>query len=119
MSRRYIGSFGTGGGGGGGTLAGDVDGPSGANVVNGIQTVPVNGTLPTIGQALIYDGSEWIPTTIPPPVTTLNTVNFKLNGDVEIFPLSQPLDCQPCVTQACVATSVRAGHRVDSAGSGA
>ncbi len=119
MSRRYIGSFGTGGGGGGGTLAGDVSGPAGANTIDAIQGNAVNAGSPGVGEVLIFDGTEWAPGPIPPPLTTYNTVCLKLNGDVEIFPLSQPLDCQPCVMQACVASSVRVGHRVDSSGAGA
>jgi hypothetical protein len=43
------------GGGSGGELVGDVDGPSNANIVEGIQTNPVAATPPIEGAVLVYD----------------------------------------------------------------
>lgn len=119
MSRRYIGTVGTGGSGGPITLAGDVTGPSGANIISSLQGSPVNAPTPSFGDVLTFDGVEWVPLPVSAVSSTDAVLAFKLNGDVVTFPLSEPLDCQPCVMQACVASSVRFGHRVDSSGSGA
>lgn len=45
------------------TLAGDVTGPSGSNVVSAIQTRAVSAASPTPNQALVWNGSAWTPTT--------------------------------------------------------
>jgi hypothetical protein len=119
MSRRYIGTVGTGGGGGPITLAGDVTGPSGANVIDNLQGNPVVASSPVAGDVLTFDGLDWVPLPVSAISSTDAVLPFKLNGDVVTFPLTEPLDCQPCVMQACVATGVRFGHRVDSSGTGA
>jgi hypothetical protein len=49
------------GGSSGGVASGDLDGYYPDPVVIGLQTIPVNQTVPTPGQALIYDGYEWTP----------------------------------------------------------
>jgi len=45
------------------TPAGDLDGTSTNQKVIGIQNIPVSTTLPTLGQALIFDGTSYTPTT--------------------------------------------------------
>jgi len=54
-------------GGGGSTLGGDVVGPSGTNTVIQLQGHPVLSTIPSPGQALIWNGStgRWEPQTLP------------------------------------------------------
>jgi hypothetical protein len=42
-------------------LAGDAEGPPGANVVTAIQGIPVSATDPTMDQVLAFDGSEYVP----------------------------------------------------------
>lgn len=44
-------------------LDGDVSGTSSALTVQKIQGVPVSATAPTAGQALVYNGTAWVPTT--------------------------------------------------------
>lgn len=53
------------------TLAGDVTGPSGTNVVEKIRGANVQAVAPTNGQILIYDGvdARWEPTTPAAPPT--------------------------------------------------
>jgi len=47
-------------------LLGDLNGgTAGSPVVTGIQTRPVSATAPTTGQALVWNGSTWLPTGIP------------------------------------------------------
>ncbi|HEV2646873.1 MAG TPA: hypothetical protein VGU46_10965 [Acidobacteriaceae bacterium] len=58
------GSTGGGGGGGGGggvQLAGDLSGTNAAPVVSGIQGHPVSATAPAVGQALIFNGTAYVP----------------------------------------------------------
>jgi trimeric autotransporter adhesin len=50
-----------GGGGGGVQIAGDIGGTDAAPVVTGIQGKPVSATAPTAGQALIYNGTTYVP----------------------------------------------------------
>jgi hypothetical protein len=50
-----------GGGGGGVQIAGDIGGTNAAPVVTGIQGKPVSATAPTAGQALIYNGTTFVP----------------------------------------------------------
>ena len=60
--------------------------------VVGLQTIAISETAPTTNQALIFNGSEWIPTTVPSLVTSLsgdvtgplatNTVVALQNNDV-------------------------------------
>lgn len=57
---------GNGGGGGGGTgddvtLAGDVVGEALSNLLMKIRGVPVSGIAPSEGQALVFNGTEWVP----------------------------------------------------------
>lgn len=56
----------TGGGGGGGsvTLSGDVVGPSSATVVEAIYGYPVSNTAPTTNQVLLFNGTDYVPTTL-------------------------------------------------------
>jgi hypothetical protein len=54
--------IGSGGGGGGGVqIGGDIGGSDSAPVVTGIQGRPVSATAPTVGQALIYNGTTYVP----------------------------------------------------------
>jgi len=47
-------------------LLGDLNGgTAGSPVVTGIQTRPVSATAPTTGQALVWNGTTWLPTGIP------------------------------------------------------
>jgi len=47
-------------------LLGDLNGgTAGSPVVTGLQTRPVSATAPTTGQALVWNGSTWLPTGIP------------------------------------------------------
>lgn len=48
-----------------GALAGDVVGGQGATEVRAIRGVDVSNTSPVSGQALVYDGSKWKPTSLP------------------------------------------------------
>jgi len=114
MSRRFVGTTGSGGGGGPVTLAGDVTGPSGSNTVAELQGTPLNAPTPVFGDVLTFDGVEWVPLPVSATAATNTVVSFRLNGDVEIFPLSEPLDCQPSPQQVCVVAGVRIKHRVDS-----
>jgi hypothetical protein len=52
------------------TMTGDVSGSSGSNTVDKIKGASVSGTAPTSGQALVYSGSAWTPTTQPYDVPT-------------------------------------------------
>ena len=61
-------------GGGGGSLNGDVTGAVGSNTVIRIQGRPIDSSAPSSGQALVWNGSAWTPTTI--------VTNPILNGDV-------------------------------------
>jgi len=45
-------------------LAGDLAGTSSAPVVDGIQGIPVSSTAPTNGQALVYNGTQYVPGTV-------------------------------------------------------
>ena len=47
-------------------LLGDLNGgTAGSPVVTGIQTRPVSATAPSTGQALVWNGTSWLPTGIP------------------------------------------------------
>ena len=118
MSRRYIGTTITGGG-GGGTLAGDVAGPLAANAIVALQGTTVNAAAPSTNEVLTFDGTEWVPQAVSIPSSSNAVVFFRLNGDVVIFPLNEPIDCQPCPQQVSVVTGVYVGHRIDSTGAGA
>ena len=50
-------------------FSGDVSGTSSAISVDKIKGVAVSATAPTAGQALVYDGAEWVPTTGFPSFT--------------------------------------------------
>lgn len=45
------------------TFSGDVSGTSSTITVNKIRGVAVSATAPTAGQAMVYDGTQWVPTT--------------------------------------------------------
>src|SRR5271165_185093 len=89
-----IGSIISGGGGGGGgggsvTFAGDLMGTPTHQIVIGLQNNPVSPTIPIAGQALIFDGYEWNPSTnflglevITGPIlsTSENTGLIELDG---------------------------------------
>jgi hypothetical protein len=47
-----------------GSLAGDVTGTQAATSVVRVQGRPVAATAPTIGQALVWTGTQWLPTTV-------------------------------------------------------
>lgn len=56
-------------GGGVGTLAGDVIGPVGSNLVTGLRGRPLSTASPGTGQALCWDGSQWTPGSCAAPST--------------------------------------------------
>lgn len=60
MTRRGD-TFPTGGGGGGGSLVGDVNGPIGANTVDGLQGNPLDLTGMATGDFLQFDGTDIVP----------------------------------------------------------
>ena len=119
MSRRFVGNVGPGGGVGPITLAGDVAGPSASNAIVALQGTTVNAAAPLANEVLTFDGTEWVPQAVSVPSSSNAVVLFRLNGDVVIFPLNEPIDCQPCPQQASVVSGVYVGHRVDSTGTGA
>jgi hypothetical protein len=55
------GGSGGGGGGGGVQIAGDLGGTDTAPLVTGIQGKPVSATAPAVGQALIFNGTAYVP----------------------------------------------------------
>lgn len=59
------------------SAAGDVSGAITALSVDSIKGTSVSATTPTSGQALVYDGADWAPTTIPTP----NNARFVLFED--------------------------------------
>lgn len=66
MSARRSASYGGGGGGGGPvTLAGDVNGPSGSNQLDFIQSVPISVLGISSGDFLAFNGSSIVPTAAP------------------------------------------------------
>jgi hypothetical protein len=67
------GTTGAGGGSGGVQIAGDIGGSDAAPVVTGIQGIPVSATAPAAGQALIYNGTTYVPKT-PSSTVTLEHV---------------------------------------------
>ncbi|MEK6513336.1 hypothetical protein, partial [Myroides odoratimimus] len=65
-------------------LSGDVTGPANANKLTSLKEKPVNQTAPTTeGQALVYNGTEWIAGT--PSIDVTNVLNAKdlIADDVE------------------------------------
>lgn len=56
------------GGGSGVPFGGDLSDNGGFAAVSGIQTIPVSGTLPNIGEALVYNGTDYTPA----PIAALN-----------------------------------------------
>jgi len=42
-------------------LAGDISGTGNAVSVDKLKGTPINATAPTLGQTLVYDGTEWVP----------------------------------------------------------
>lgn len=47
----------------------DIAGPPGSKVVTGLQGTPVCVTAPVLGEALVFDGTEWCPGSVAVPVT--------------------------------------------------
>ena len=47
------------------TMGGDVTGPSNSSVISALKGVPLSSVPPTSGQVLSYNGTQWIPVTIP------------------------------------------------------
>lgn len=60
MGVRRVGRMG-GGGGGSSTLAGDVTGPSGSNVVSSLRGTPLSSSTPSPGDVLYFNGADWGP----------------------------------------------------------
>ncbi|MGG5576378.1 hypothetical protein ACPDHL_03415, partial [Myroides sp. C15-4] len=68
---------------GGATLAGDVTGATGATILSKIQGNPVVATTVTDGQALVFDGTSWVPGT--PDVDVTKVISGKeLKSDTSI-----------------------------------
>ena len=66
------------------TVGGDLVGPITSAVVDGIQGRPVTATLPTLNQALIWNGTAWAPTdsggnVLGPASSTINAVALYSN----------------------------------------
>jgi hypothetical protein len=59
------------GGGGATVLGGDATGPAAANTVERLQGRAISAAAPTNGQALIWNGSAWVPSTIPSSVSSV------------------------------------------------
>jgi hypothetical protein len=57
-------------------LAGDVTGPGGANTVSRLQGTSISTTAPTSGQALVYNGTTWAPTTLSGGGALSGTTNY-------------------------------------------
>lgn len=68
------------------TVGGDLAGPITAATVDGIQGRPVTSTLPVSGQALVWSGSAWAPTTVAElvPLTPNPTGTY---GDATTIPV--------------------------------
>lgn len=56
------------------TLAGDVSGTSAATQVTRLRGVNVSATAPNSGQVLRYNGTDWVPATIPTGTGTVTSV---------------------------------------------
>lgn len=69
-------------GGGSSTLAGDVTGASGANTVARIQGISVAATVPTIGQTLVYNGTNYAPATVSSGSATAIATTFTPTGNI-------------------------------------
>lgn len=63
-------------------INGDVTGTLGNTRVNKIQNVPVSATLPSNGQVLQYNGSNWLPVNLDAPTVTSVSNGLSLNGTV-------------------------------------
>jgi len=61
-------------GSGSSTLAGDVTGTSATTVVSGIRGISVSATLPTLGQTLVFNGTNYAPATVSSGTITFATV---------------------------------------------
>jgi hypothetical protein len=62
------------------TAAGDLSGTNTTQTVIGIQGIPVVSTVPLTGQVLEYNGTNYVPTTLP----TFDTVQIGNNADVVV-----------------------------------
>jgi hypothetical protein len=68
-----------------------------------IQNTPVSATPPTVGQVLQFDGTEWVPVTLPTPLDLTRTVNVGIGIQYE-YPnvtqawnaLGSPLNVHVC-----------------------
>ncbi|WP_213069259.1 hypothetical protein, partial [Myroides odoratus] len=65
------------------TLAGDVTGATGATTLSKIQGNPVSATTVADGQALVFDGTSWVPGTPEVDVTKI-TAGKELKSDASI-----------------------------------
>jgi hypothetical protein len=61
-------------------LTGDFTGTAALPKVAGLQGVAVSATAPVSGQALVYNGTNWVPTTIPTFPTIIKTAATQANS---------------------------------------
>ncbi len=74
------------------SFAGDISGTSSSVVVDQIKGVPVNAAPPVARQALVYNGSEWVPTTgFPYFFKSTANQTFSTNALTDVTSLSFPL----------------------------
>ena len=74
-------------GGGGGSnvsFAGDLSGIATHQVVTGLQNKPISSIIPSTGQVLSYNGSSWIPASIPPGFTAATDLTGSSTSQVVI-----------------------------------
>lgn len=50
--------------------------------VTGLQGIPISSTAPTTGQALVFDGNNWVPTAIPSMPTVIKTTTTQVSSSV-------------------------------------
>jgi hypothetical protein len=62
-------------------FSGDIIGTSIKQIIVGLQNRPLSSANPTVGQAIIWSGSSWIPTTIP-SATTISLGMTQLSLDL-------------------------------------
>jgi hypothetical protein len=60
---------------------GDIQGTNIRQIIIGLQNRPLSSANPTTGQAIIWSGSQWAPTTIP-STTTISLGTIQLNHDL-------------------------------------